>query len=84
MKNRYGDKYSFEPIGDNIYKFVMTGDSMNWCRYGGQENQDGIDYNNLGFFDPSGGPFISVGNELEIGIVKHIKSTADGIIIKVE
>jgi hypothetical protein len=42
-KNRYGDEYWFESIEPNQYRFVMTGTSMKYCRYGGRELQEGID-----------------------------------------
>jgi hypothetical protein len=58
MKNRYGNEYEFLAVNDNTYKIV--GELKYW-RYGGQEGEDGIDQNNLGFADPSGGPFISRG-----------------------
>ena len=31
---------------------------------GGKEDQEGIDPNDLGFFDPSGGPFVAVGSKI--------------------
>jgi hypothetical protein len=33
-------------------------------RFGGKEGQDGIDRTDLGFFDPSGGPFVAVGSKI--------------------
>lgn len=62
MKNRYGDEYSFEKISDNVYTIV--GDLKYW-RFGGKEGQSGIDDNDLGFADPSGGPFIAPGYKIE-------------------
>ncbi len=62
MKNRYGDQYSFEKVNDNIYTIV--GDLKYW-RYGGREGQSEMDFSNLGFVDPSGGPFIAVGSTIE-------------------
>lgn len=82
--NRYRDTYYYEPKVDNQFLFVMTGTSMQYCRMGGLEGQEGVDHSNLGFFDPAGGPFIGLGAKLPIGTVKHIKSTEDGIIIEVE
>lgn len=62
MRNRYGDEYSFEKIAENTYKIV--GD-LKWWRCGGKEGQSGIDEQDLGFVDPSGGPFISVGGKID-------------------
>lgn len=69
MKNRYGEEYSFELIREGVYKFV--GD-VRWARCGGKENTTVIDNNDLGFFDPSGGPFISEGYEIEKRPVRRI------------
>lgn len=96
MKNRYGVAYNFEHIIQNQYKFVMDEEGLRYCRFGGQEGQDELDMNNLGFFDPAGGPFIQVGSkiyydevaEAENGDgpwkVTHIRSTEDGIFVEVE
>ena len=62
MKNRYGDQYSFEKVSDNAYTIV--GDLKYW-RYGGQEGQEQLDFADLGFVDPSGGPFIELGMSIE-------------------
>lgn len=83
-KNRYGDEYWFDPMGSNQYLFVMEGDSMKYCRFGGREMQEGIDYNDLGMFDPSGGPFIEIDMQLPFGKVKRIQSLEKGIVITVE
>jgi hypothetical protein len=64
MKNRYGVEYCFVKYDDNLYRFNMDEGSMNYMRYGGKEDQEGIDMNDLGFFDPSGGPFVSVGGKI--------------------
>ena len=61
MKNRYGDEYSFELVSENTYTIV--GDLKHW-RFGGVEGQESLNTNELGFVDPSGGPFISVGSNL--------------------
>lgn len=61
MKNRYGDEYAFEKIAPNTY--TITGDLKYW-RYGGREGQSQMDMSDLGFVDPSGGPFIQLGSHL--------------------
>ena len=57
---------------------------MKYCRYGSHELQEGLDYNDLGMFDPSGGPYVEIGTELPIGTVKRIQLTVDDILITVE
>lgn len=62
MRNRYGVEYHFEPVSDNTY--TIEGDLDYW-RYGAREGQDGMDWSDLEFVDPSGGPFISIGAKIE-------------------
>jgi hypothetical protein len=96
MKNRYGDEYHWEKISDKEYKFVMPGTFMDHCRFGGKEGQDSIDQDDLGFFDASGGPFVSVGSKIYADeilgcyrlddplIVNRIRSTEEGFTVEVE
>jgi len=81
MKNRYGNEYHFEKIGDNEY--TIKGDLSYW-RFGGREGVEGVDMNNLGYVDPSGGPFISHGYEIEGRKVTNIASNSEGIFFTVE
>jgi hypothetical protein len=81
MRNRYGDEYHFEKINDNTYTIVGA---LDYWRYGGQEGQDYVDYNNLGFVDPSGGPFISPGYLIENRKVVKISMVEDQIHFEVE
>ena len=83
-KNRYGDEYWFENTEPNKYRFVMPGNSMKYCRFGGRELEEGIDDNNLGMFDPSGGPYVAIGTQLPIGKVKHIQLSEEGVVLTVE
>ena len=71
MKNRYGDRYEFVRIDDNTY--TIEGDLKHW-RYGGREGQDRIDLADLGFVDPSGGPFIELGMKIEGRAIKSISA----------
>lgn len=64
MKNRYGVEYSFAKVEDNLYRFDMAESGMEYMSMGGREGQEQIDMNDLGFFDPSGGPFVSVGGKI--------------------
>ena len=94
MKNRYGDEYHWEKLNDKEYQFHMTGTSMNHCRFGGKDTGP-IDHNDLGMFDPSGGPYVGIGSkifydEIQGGkkgdkplIVERIRDTDKGIIIEV-
>lgn len=81
MKNRYGDEYRFEKVSDNTY--TIKGD-LNYWRFGGKEGQEGIDDNDLGFVDPSGGPFISIGYMIEGRPVKRISSVNGEIFFEVK
>lgn len=56
--NRYRDEYQFIKESDTVYLFDMSGDSMKWCRFGGKEGESRINDFDLGFIDPSGGPFL--------------------------
>lgn len=69
MRNRYGEEYDFELIGENTYKFVGNAE---YCRYGGKQYQNEINTDDLGFFDPSGGPFITEGYNINGKSVKRI------------
>lgn len=80
MKNRYGDEYSFLKLSDNTYTIV--GDLKYW-RYGGREGQAQMDLSDLGFVDPSGGPFISVGSVIEGRRVSKIQLADDQIVFEV-
>jgi hypothetical protein len=81
MKNRYGNEYSFVKTGINEY--TIAGDLEYW-RYGGREGVEGVDQNNLGFVDPSGGPFISIGYEINGRKVTNIAVNSEGIFFTVE
>lgn len=74
MKNRYGDEYSFEKVSDNTYTIV--GDLKYW-RFGGREGQDQMDMSDLGFVDPSGGPFIALGAGIEGRKIIRIRADGD-------
>ncbi len=82
MKNRYGDTYCFEKVSENIY--TIKGDLKYW-RYGGREGQAELDFSDLGFVDPSGGPFIEIGMKIDGRKVKKISVVAnDDIYFEVE
>lgn len=76
MRNRNGNEYRFEKISDNVYAIVGN---LDYWRYGGQDGQQSIDYSNLGFVDPSGGPFIAPGYHIEGRKVVRIFTEGDQI-----
>ncbi len=77
MKNRYGDEYSFAPVDENTY--TIKGDLKYW-RFGGKEGQSQMDFSDLGFVDPSGGPFIGVGMKIEGRKITRIRAVGDDTI----
>lgn len=81
LKNRYGNQYHFEKIDETTYTIV--GDLNHW-RYGGREGQDGMDFSDLGFVDPSGGPFISLGYAIEGRKVNRIRAVGEQLFFEVE
>lgn len=64
MKNRYGVEYCYVKYNDNLYRFNMSEEGMKYMRYGGKDYEEGIDYNDLGMFDPSGGPYVALGSKI--------------------
>ena len=81
MKNRYGDEYRFEKVDENTYTIV--GDLKYW-RYGGREGQEKMDLGDLGFVDPSGGPFIELGMNIEGRKVNRIRALGEQLFFEVE
>jgi hypothetical protein len=87
-KNRYGVEYSFVKVEDNLYGFQIPESEMEYMRMGGREGQDEIDMEDLGMFDPSGGPYIEIGSKIYEGCnaltVTRIMSRADGLFVEAE
>ena len=81
--NRYRDQYWFEKVSPSTYKFVMEGDSLKYCRYGGKEGVEGIDTSDLGMFDPSGGPYITLGTKVDGKPIVKIADTDAGFVVEV-
>lgn len=81
MRNRYGVEYSFEKINENTYTIVGK---LDYWRYGGQDGREFIDYNNLGFVDPSGGPFITTGGIINGRKIVRISLVAEQLHFEVE
>ena len=87
MKNRYGVEYSFTRVEDHMYRFNIAESEMSVMRMGSREEAE-IDMEDLGFFDPSGGPFVEVGSKIywdkEPLTVTRIMSREDGIFVEAE
>ena len=81
MKNRYGVEYNFEKISDNTYTIVGE---LEYWRYGGREGQSEMDFTDLGFVDPSGGPFIELGMSIEGRKINRIRTEGEQILFEVE
>ena len=81
MKNRYGVEYNFEKVSDNTYTIVGA---LEYWRYGGSEGQEQMDFTDLGFVDPSGGPFIQLGYKIEGRTVNRIRAEGEKILFEVE
>jgi hypothetical protein len=81
MRNRYGNEYTFEKIDENTYTIVGE---LSYWRYGGREGQPEMDFSDLGFVDPSGGPFISVGYVIEGRKVNRIRAVGEQLFFEVE
>ena len=77
-KNRYRDEYKWVAENETTYRFEMTGDSMKWCRYGGREGVDGLDVTDLGMFDPSGGPYVCLGMEIDGKPITRLSTSTQG------
>ena len=74
MRNRYGDEYWFDQLQPNLY--TIKGELKYW-RFGGREGQEQMDMSDLGFVDPSGGPFIGVGSKIEGREIVNISADGD-------
>lgn len=68
LPNRYGDRNYLEEVEPNKYKLVLDSNSEN-LRFGF------IEENHYEYVDPSGGPFMRVGQEIP-GV--------EGIVAKIE
>jgi hypothetical protein len=75
-KNRHGEIFRFEHIWNDCYKFVM--EDAQYCRVGGRLG------NSLQFFDPSGGPFISLGTAIDDKQIVQIVASGNEYLIWVE
>jgi hypothetical protein len=81
MRNRYGNEYTFEKVDENTYTIVGE---LSYWRYGGKEGQNEMDFSDLGFVDPSGGPFIGIGYLIEGRKVNRIRAVGEQLFFEVE
>jgi hypothetical protein len=82
--NRYRDEYKWVAENETTYRFEMTGNSLEYCRYGGKEGVEGIDANDLGMFDPSGGPYVSLGMEIDGRPITRLYNSESGFCAEVK
>ena len=82
--NRYNDTYKWVAENETTYRFEMTGNSLEYCRYGGKEGVEGIDANDLGMFDPSGGPYVSLGMEIDGRPITRLYDSESGFCAEVK
>lgn len=80
--NRYSDQYWFEKVTTTTYKFVMEGNSLKYGRCGGKDGAADIDFSDLGMIDPSGGPYICLGTNIDGKRIVKITSTDEGYLME--
>lgn len=81
-ENRYKDRYKWIAENETTYRFEMSGDSMKYCRFGGLSGQPEVLYDNLGMFDPSGGPYVCLGMEIDSKPITRIYSEAGEVYVE--
>jgi hypothetical protein len=77
--NRYNDNYKWVEENETTYRFEMAGDSMKYCRFGGRKGVEGVDTSDLGMFDPSGGPYVCLGMEIDGKPITRLYPGEDGM-----
>lgn len=81
MKNRYGIEYWFKKENNDTY--TIQGNLNHW-RFGAKEGVESNGFDDFGFADPSGGPFISIGYEIDKRKVKRIYIKDNELYFEVE
>ena len=82
--NRYRDQYIFSSLEENKYVFKMSGSSMEYCRLGAKEGEQNVNPQDLGMFDPSGGPYVTLGTQINGKKIIHIRESALGMVVTTE
>lgn len=80
LKSRYGETHRLERIGEKDSHLFLFVPADRYYRIGIDSHIN----NSIEFVDPSGGPFIYVGGEVEGNIVKYISKKEQGIVIEFE
>lgn len=80
--NRHGVGYKFITVTENTYLFDI--DDFGFGRAGGREGQEHVDMDDLGMFDPSGGPYISLGTRIDEREIVRISRTDKGYMVEVK
>jgi len=80
--NRYGDEYTWTKINENTYRFDMNGESMKYSRFGGKEGQTEVDMSDLGMFDPSGGPYVTIGMKIDDQLISRIYTDKENVFVE--
>lgn len=79
-RNRSGKAYSFTTVTENTYLFEI--EDFGYGRMGGKEGQESVDWNDLGMFDPSGGPYIALGTKVDGKEIVKISWHEDGFMLE--
>lgn len=81
--NRYNDTYTFKQSSKvKTYQFIMNGDSMKYCRWG-CDSSDGWDEDKITMFDPSGGPYVTLGMCIDEQPIERIWVRDENVFVEV-
>lgn len=78
--NRYGDEIVFEDKGHGL--IFMSGYNPDHIRCGGKPFQETLNTNDLGMVDPSGGPYIELGQKILGKTIKNISLENDIVVLR--
>lgn len=77
--NRNGKWYNFLKHGDS--QLLFTIEDFGHGRMGSKEGQESVDRNDLGMFDPSGGPYVALGTKVDGREIVKISWHEDGFLL---
>lgn len=80
MKSRYNETHRLERIGESLSHLFLFVSSDGYYRLGGYNKEE----DSYDFVDPSGGPFMRKGTEIDGNIIKSISKDEEGVIIEFE
>ena len=83
-RNRMNVGYTFLKLNEREYLFQISAEDNGYWRFGGKDNEPSVNMDDLGYFDPSGGPFVARGVEVDGRSVERIRSTPEGMILEIE